>query len=110
VERSLETFTKFFELLLSTRNAPRHALIAFDLTQYVCERLQPDFGTVKHWLERLLTARGADEKALPPGPFPRIYLIRRRGQIRSSVCGGKTLEISSLYWWAHKDSNLGPAD
>ena len=54
VERSLETFDKLLELLLSPSNAPRHALIAFDLTQYICERLQPDFGIAKGWLERLV--------------------------------------------------------
>jgi hypothetical protein len=56
VERSLETFSKLLDLLLSSHNAPRHALIGFDLTQYICERLQPDFGIAKVWLERLINA------------------------------------------------------
>lgn len=54
VPRSLEVFGKLLELLLSPENAPRHALMAFDLTQYVCERLQPDLGIAKAWLGRLL--------------------------------------------------------
>ena len=31
-----------FDLLLSYEGAPRHAMVAFDLTQYICERLQPE--------------------------------------------------------------------
>jgi hypothetical protein len=54
VARSLEVFDLLFELLLSPENAPRHAITAFDLTQYVCERLQPDFGIAKARLERLV--------------------------------------------------------
>ena len=54
IPRSLEVFGKLFELLLSPGNAPRHALMAFDLTQYVCERLEPDLGIAKAWLGRLL--------------------------------------------------------
>jgi hypothetical protein len=54
VARSLEVFDALFELLLSPENAPRHAITAFDLTQYVCERLQPNFGIAQAWLERLV--------------------------------------------------------
>ena len=54
VLRSLETFGKLFELLLSSGNITRHALLAFDLTQYICERLQPDFEIARIWLERLV--------------------------------------------------------
>jgi hypothetical protein len=54
VGRSLKVFDALFELLLSPENAPRHAITAFDLTQYVCERLQPDFRIAKAWLERLV--------------------------------------------------------
>ena len=38
-------------------------LTAFDLTQYVCERLQPDFDTAKAWLARLVDVLAAN---LPP--------------------------------------------
>ena len=54
VTRSLVVFQRLFELLLSPENAPRHAITAFDLTQYVCERLQPDVGLAKAWLDRLV--------------------------------------------------------
>lgn len=54
VARSLEVFGRLFELLLSPENAPRHAITAFDLTQYVCERLHPDLGIAKAWLGRLV--------------------------------------------------------
>jgi hypothetical protein len=54
VARSLEMFDKLLDLLLLPFNAPRHALTAFDLTQYICERLQPDFSIAKAWLARLV--------------------------------------------------------
>jgi hypothetical protein len=55
----LEQFEKLLRLLLSAENAPRHALTAFDLTQYVCERLQPDICIARAWLERLVAALAA---------------------------------------------------
>jgi len=54
VTKSLEVFEDLLELMLSPDNAPRHALTAFDLTQYVCERLQPDVTIARAWLERLV--------------------------------------------------------
>jgi hypothetical protein len=53
IRRSFEIFEKLFEVLLSTQNAPQFAIVAFDLTQYICERLQPDLPIAKAWLERL---------------------------------------------------------
>jgi hypothetical protein len=54
VTRSLEVFEDLFDLLLSPDNAQRHAPTAFDLTQYMCERLQPDVTIARSWLERLV--------------------------------------------------------
>jgi len=54
VARSLEVFNKLFELMLSPGNVSRHGMIAFDLAQYVCERLQPDHDVARAWLERLV--------------------------------------------------------
>jgi len=54
VPRSLEVFEKLLDYLLSPNNVSRHALTGFDLAQYICERLQPDFGIVKTWLARLV--------------------------------------------------------
>jgi hypothetical protein len=56
IAQSLKIFTKLFDLLTSTENAPRHAITAFDLTQYICERLQPDINIAKGWLQRLIAA------------------------------------------------------
>jgi hypothetical protein len=56
VFKSLQVFEDLFDLMLSPDNAPRHAIAAFDLTQYVCERLQPDAAIAKIWLERLVHA------------------------------------------------------
>jgi hypothetical protein len=45
IERSLRFFPRLLEKLLSPADASRHAITAFDLTQYVCERLGPDAAT-----------------------------------------------------------------
>jgi hypothetical protein len=63
VAQSLQAFDRLFELLLSVENAPRDAIIAFDLTQYICERLHPDFGIAKAWLGRLVDVLA---RVLPP--------------------------------------------
>jgi hypothetical protein len=54
IKRSFDIFAKLFDLLLSPQNAPRYSIIAFDLTQYICERLQPDLPIAKAWLKRLI--------------------------------------------------------
>lgn len=56
IERSLSVFDQLFNLLLSSEITPRNAIVAFDLTQYVCERLRPEVTRVKGWLERLVNA------------------------------------------------------
>jgi len=56
IERSLVVFDRLFDLLLLPEDAPRHAMVAFDLTQYICERLQPEATRAKAWLERLIRA------------------------------------------------------
>lgn len=56
VAKSLVVFERLFELLTKPGGPSRNALIAFDLTQYVCERLQPDPAQAKHWLDRLVKA------------------------------------------------------
>ena len=38
----LAVFDRLFDLLVSPEGTSRHAMVAFDLTQYVCERLQPE--------------------------------------------------------------------
>lgn len=56
IEKSLAVFERLFGLLLKPGGPPRNALIAFDLTQYVCARLRPDAGQAKAWLGRLIRA------------------------------------------------------
>jgi hypothetical protein len=72
--RSLEVFDALFELLLLPENAPRHSITAFDLTQYVCERLQPDLGIAKIWLERLVDVLS---RVSPPAD--------RRGDVAAAI-------------------------
>jgi hypothetical protein len=54
VQSSLTHFEKLLDLLLSDENAPTYAIPALDLTQYICQRLQPDAGTARRWVNRLV--------------------------------------------------------
>jgi hypothetical protein len=56
VAKSLDTFERLLKLLLSLQNAERHALHAFDLAQYICERLQPEGTRARYWLEQIVSA------------------------------------------------------
>lgn len=56
IDRSLSSFNQLFDLLLSPANASRFAITAFDLTQYICERLAPDPAKAGAWLRRLIEA------------------------------------------------------
>ena len=54
VQSSLANFEKLLDLLLSDENAPTYAMSALDLTQYVCQRLQPYAGTARRWVNRVV--------------------------------------------------------
>ena len=54
ITRSLHFFTKLFDLLTKDAAPVRNMLTAFDLTQYVCDRLRPDLVQAKRWLEKLI--------------------------------------------------------
>ena len=54
IARSLSFFTKLFDLLTKDGAPPRNVLTAFDLTQYVCDRLRPDQAQAMAWLDRLI--------------------------------------------------------
>ena len=55
IKRSVEVFGRLFDGLVFPEGTSRHVIMAFDLTQYVCERLQPEAPQVT-WLERLIKA------------------------------------------------------
>jgi hypothetical protein len=99
IERSLETFDKLFELLLSDRNAPRHALLAFDLTQYICERLQPDLAIAKAWLERLVTvlARGTPPAERRQDIAAAILVLAACGSAPNSVRNTSPIGLFRLW-------------
>ena len=59
VQNSLANFEKLLDLLLSDENAPTYAMSALDLTQYVCQRLQPYAGTARRWVNRVVGSRAA---------------------------------------------------
>ena len=54
IARSLNFFTKLFDLLIKDGAPTRNMLTAFDLTQYVCDRLRPKPAQAKEWLEKLI--------------------------------------------------------
>ena len=56
IERSMEVFARLFDRLVSLESPLRHVMMAFDLTQYVCERMQPEAARAQAWLERLVKA------------------------------------------------------
>jgi hypothetical protein len=56
VEKSLSVFDQLFDLLLSDEASVRNLFVAFDLTHYLCGRLQPEITRVKSWLQRLIPA------------------------------------------------------
>ncbi len=52
--RALANFEKLFDLLLQPHNAARFATDAFDLANYVCDRLEPDESLAQSWLDHLM--------------------------------------------------------
>jgi hypothetical protein len=54
IEKSLTVFERLFDLLLSDEPSARNAIVAFDLTHYICGRLQPDLNRIKDWVDRLI--------------------------------------------------------
>jgi hypothetical protein len=55
-EKSLKAFETLFDLMLRDGNSAKHALTAFELTRYVCDRLSPPAAQIKVWLESLIDA------------------------------------------------------
>jgi hypothetical protein len=56
IERSLAVFDRLFDVMLSGEPRGRNVMVAFDLTHYICGRLQPDLSRVNNWLHRLVPA------------------------------------------------------
>ena len=54
IARSLNFFTKLFDLLTKDGSPARNVLTAFDLTQYVCDRLRPELAQAQEWIEKLI--------------------------------------------------------
>src|SRR6266404_691132 len=94
IKRSLSEFEKLFDLLVRPDGVTRQLLIAFDLAEYMCERLKPERTQAQHWLDRLIPALlkagvpadQRDEVAaailtnLGAAPVPRL-LRRTRGNL-----------------------------
>jgi hypothetical protein len=56
IDKSLSLFERLFVVLTRDGGPARDALIAFDLTQYVCGRLRPDAAQAREWLDQLIRA------------------------------------------------------
>ncbi len=56
IARSLSVFRRLFGLLTKADAPARHKVTAFDLTQYVCDRLRPEPAEAKEWIDQLIRA------------------------------------------------------
>lgn len=64
IAKSLNFFTKLFDLLVTEGAPVRNLLAAFDLTQYLCDRLRPESAQARKWLDDLVDV--LVKSALPP--------------------------------------------
>ncbi|GEM_PF-1150084 len=55
IEKAFTAFDRLFDLLLSNESSVRNLMVAFDLTHYICGRMQPEVSRVKDWLSRLVS-------------------------------------------------------
>lgn len=89
IEKSLAVFDRLFDLMLSGEPSTRNVMIAFDLTHYVCGRLQPDLSRVKNWVHRLIAAL---QKTLVPA--------ERRDDVAATILlvAGNSAEPNGYRW------------
>ena len=89
IARSLNSFKKLFDLLTKDSAPARNMLTAFDLTQYVCDRLQPEPAQAKRWLEQLI-------RVLVNSGVP----LERRGDIAAAtlVALGVAPDVGRCRW------------
>ena len=89
IARSLNFFKKLFDLLTKKSAQVRNVLTAFDLTQYVCDRLRPDPAQAKRWLEQLI-------RVLVDSDVP----LDRRNDIAAAilVALGTASDVSRCRW------------
>lgn len=79
VEKSLASFERLLDLLLSQQNAAQYALTALDLTQYISERLEPPSTKVAEWLQRLIGALMACNVPLARQPDVAAVILMQFG-------------------------------
>lgn len=53
-DKAYASFSQLFGILTKDGNSPRHYEVAFDLTGYICARLQPEVREARTWLERVI--------------------------------------------------------
>jgi hypothetical protein len=56
IEKTFAVFERLFDVLLKPGSAPRQIITAFDLAEYICERLRPEAAQAMSWLKRLIGA------------------------------------------------------
>ncbi|MBV8729477.1 MAG: hypothetical protein JO336_06680 [Acidobacteriia bacterium] len=74
VDQAFANFEKLFDLLLKPGGDADQALKAFDLTQYVCDRLEPEGQLAVKWLRQLISV--LLERGVPP---------ERRGKVAAAI-------------------------
>ena len=98
IARSLDFFKKLLDLLTKDDAPVRNVLTAFDLTQYVCDRLRPEPAQAKRWLERLIRVLATPEVPLD-----------RRDDIAAAVLValGTTSDVDGCRWARSRLLRLG---
>lgn len=98
ISKSFAVFEKLFDTLLRPGSSSRQIFIAFDLAEYMCERLRPSVAQARAWLERLVKA--VSEAGVPP---------ERRNDIATSILMLTDAEskITSLRWAKEQILSLG---
>jgi hypothetical protein len=56
IPKAFANFDRLFTELVKPGRSPHTLLMVFDMTQYVCDRLEPDAAKAKEWLDRLIKA------------------------------------------------------
>jgi hypothetical protein len=54
IPKAFANFDRLFTELVKAGRSPHTLLMAFDMTQYVCDRLEPDAAKAKEWLDGLI--------------------------------------------------------
>jgi hypothetical protein len=88
IKKSFAIFEKLLDRLLLPEHAQQQVITALDLTQYICDRLRPDPGLAREWLEKVVTAllrNPVPAKRLDDVASAIVTLLGCKGESRSAA-------------------------